>query len=48
MTGVGVSWSAPAWVGQSDKDYSDLLRRKPRQSQGATKGVVANTASKKR
>ena len=28
MTGVGVSWSAPAWVGQSDKDYSDLLRKK--------------------
>ena len=28
MTGVGVSWSAPAWVGQSDKDYSDLIRKK--------------------
>ena len=28
MTGGGVSWSAPAWVGQSDKDYSDLLRKK--------------------
>ena len=28
MTGVGVSWSAPAWVRQSDKDYSDLLRKK--------------------
>ena len=28
MTGVGGGWSAPAWVGQSDKDYSDLLRKK--------------------
>ena len=28
MTGVDVSWSAPAWVGQSDKDYSDLIRKK--------------------
>ena len=28
MTGIGVSWSAPAWVGQSDKDYSDLIRKK--------------------
>ena len=28
MTGDGVSWSAPAWVGQSDKDYSDLIRKK--------------------
>ena len=23
-----MSWSAPAWVGQSDKDYSDLIRKK--------------------
>ena len=28
MTGVGVSWSAPAWVGLSDEDYSDLIRKK--------------------
>ena len=28
MTGVGVSWSAPAWVGQSDKEYSELIQRK--------------------
>ena len=28
MTGVGVSWSAPAWVGQSDEDYRKMLRRK--------------------
>ena len=28
MAGVDVSWSAPAWVGQSDKDYSDLIRKK--------------------
>ena len=28
MTGVGVSWSAPAWVGQSDREYSDLIRKK--------------------
>ena len=28
MTDVGVSWSAPAWVGFSDEDYSDLIRKK--------------------
>ena len=28
MTGVGVSWSAPAWVGLSDEDYRKMLRRK--------------------
>ena len=28
MTGVGVSWSAPAWVGLSDEDYSNLIRKK--------------------
>ena len=28
MTGVGVSWSAPTWVGLSDEDYSDLIRKK--------------------
>ena len=28
MTGVGVSWSAPAWVGLSDENYSDLIRKK--------------------
>ena len=28
MTAVGVSWSAPAWVGLSDEDYSDLIRKK--------------------
>ncbi|MDC2985002.1 hypothetical protein OAZ80_01610 [bacterium] len=28
MTGVGVSWSAPAWVGQSDEEYRKMLRRK--------------------
>lgn len=28
MTGVSVSWSAPAWVGLSDEDYSDLIRKK--------------------
>ena len=28
MTGVGVSWSAPDWVGLSDEDYSDLIRKK--------------------
>ena len=28
MTGVDVSWSAPAWVGLSDEDYSDLIRKK--------------------
>ena len=26
--GVGVSWSAPAWVGLSDGKYSDLIRKK--------------------
>ena len=28
MTGIGVSWSAPAWVGLSDRDYSELIQRK--------------------
>ena len=28
MTGVDVSWSAPGWVGLSDEDYSDLIRKK--------------------
>ena len=28
MTGVGVSWSAPAWVGLGDGKYSDLIRKK--------------------
>ena len=28
MTGVGVSWSTPAWVGLSDEDYSDLIPKK--------------------
>ena len=28
MTGVGVSWSAPAWVGFSDGKYSELIQRK--------------------
>ena len=28
MTGIGVSWSAPAWVGKSDKEYSELIRKK--------------------
>ena len=28
MTGVGVSWSAPVWVGLSDRDYSELIQRK--------------------
>ena len=28
MTGIDVNWSAPAWVGQSDKGYSDLIRKK--------------------
>ena len=28
MTGVGVSWSAPDWVKQNDKDYSELIRKK--------------------
>ena len=28
MTGVGVSWSAPAWVGLGDRRYSDLIRKK--------------------
>ena len=28
MPGVGVSWSAPAWVGQSDEEYRKMLRRK--------------------
>ena len=28
MTGVGVSWSAPAWVGFGDEDYRKMLRRK--------------------
>ena len=28
MTGVGVSWSAPAWVGLGDEDYRKMLRRK--------------------
>ena len=28
MTCVDVSWSAPAWVGLSDEDYSDLIRKK--------------------
>ena len=28
MTGVGVSWSAPAWVGLSDEDYRKMLQRK--------------------
>jgi hypothetical protein len=23
-----MAWSAPAWVGQSDEDYSDLIRKK--------------------
>ena len=28
MTGVGVSWSAPAWVGLDDRRYSDLIPKK--------------------
>ena len=28
MTVIGVSWSASAWVGQSDKEYSELIQRK--------------------
>ena len=28
MTDVGVSWSAPAWVGLSDDKYSELVQRK--------------------
>ena len=28
MTGVGVSWSAPAWVGLGDEDYRKILQRK--------------------
>lgn len=28
MTDVGVSWSAPAWVGLSDDKYSELIQRK--------------------
>ena len=28
MTGVGVSWSAPAWVGLGDRRYSDLIPKK--------------------
>ena len=28
MTGFGVSWSAPVWVGLSDRDYSELIQRK--------------------
>ena len=28
MTGVGVSWSAPTWVGLGDGKYSDLIRKK--------------------
>ena len=28
MTGVGVSWSAPAWVGLGDGDYRKMLQRK--------------------
>ena len=28
MNGVGVSWSAPAWVGVSDGKYSELIQRK--------------------
>ena len=28
MTGIGVSWSAPAWVGFSDGKYSELIQRK--------------------
>ena len=28
MNGVGVGWSAPAWVGKSDKEYSELIRKK--------------------
>ena len=28
MTGIGVSWCAPAWVEQSDVEYRKMLRRK--------------------
>ena len=28
MTGGGVSWSAPGWVGISDGKYSELIQRK--------------------
>ena len=28
MTGDGVSWSAPAWVGLGDEDYRKMLQRK--------------------
>ena len=28
MTGGGVSWSAPSWVGVSDGKYSELIQRK--------------------
>ena len=28
MTGVGVSWSAPDWVGLGDEDYRKMLQRK--------------------
>ena len=32
-----MSWSAPAWVGQSDKDYSDLIRKKAEAVTGCDK-----------
>ena len=28
MTGGGVSWSAPGWVGVSDGKFSELIQRK--------------------
>ena len=38
----------PAWVGLNDEDYSDLIRKKAVAVTRRTKGVMANTASKKR
>ena len=44
----GVSWSAPGWVGVSDGKYSELIQRKAVAVTRRDRGVVANTASKRR
>ena len=39
---------APGWVGVSDGKYSELIQRKAVAVIGETRGVMANTASKRR
>ena len=46
MTGGGVSWSAPGWVGVSDGKYSELIQRKAVAVTRRDKRRGGNTPSK--